>query len=257
MKMKNKIFFLGLIALVSMTMMSCMSVTLNNGKDGKDTTPTQVPVANQVTAMQPFDQVEVAGAFKVIYEQGEKHSVRIEADEQAMKEMTVYVKEGELRIRQAVNRPKAKLENVKLYVTSPAIDNISIAGSGMFTASQPISSNDLDSEIAGSGQILLVAVNGEKSTMQIAGSGSIEIGQLDCRKARAEIAGSGDVNLGTLKCKDFNIEIAGSGDVNCEHIDADNVHTDIAGSGDVNIKGNVRHSSKDIVGSGKVNITVE
>ena len=250
----KKIFMMSLVALVAMTMMSCMSVNLG-GNNGKDDTPTQVPVANQVTAMQQFDGVDIAGAFKVIYEQGDKHSVRIEASEQAMKEMTVYVKDNELRIRQAVSRPTVKFENVKIHVTSPTLDDIEIAGSGMFTASQAISTSDLNTEIAGSGQILLVAVSGDKTKMEIAGSGTIEIGQLDCRKAHAEIAGSGDINLGNLNCKDFDIEIAGSGNVNCEHIDADNVHTEIAGSGDVNLKGTVRHHTKEIAGSGKVNIS--
>lgn len=243
---------MSLMALVAITMMSCLSVNLGNGS--KDDTPTQVPVSNQLTTMQAFDEVEIAGAFKVIYEQRESHSVRIEASEQALKEMTVYVKDGELRIRQAVSKPTVSFSDVKLYVTSPQIEHIEIAGSGTFTASKPFTVNDLHTEIAGSGKILLVAVNGHEAEMEIAGSGDVEIGQLNIEKAKAQIAGSGDINLGVLNCKKFNIEIAGSGNVNCEHIDADDVHTEIAGSGDVNLKGTVRHHTKDIAGSGKVSI---
>lgn len=249
----KKTFLLGLMVLAAMTMTSCMSVNLGNGDI--DTTPTQVSNLNEMTTMQPFDELEIAGAFKVIYEQGESHSVRIEASEQALKEMTVYVKDGELRIRKAVNKPTVSFSDVKVHVTSPAIEGIEIAGSGAFTASKPITTRDLKTEIAGSGKILLVGVTGVETDMEIAGSGNIEIGQLDTESAKAEIAGSGDVNLGVLNCKKFNIEIAGSGNVNCEHIDADDVHTQIAGSGDVNLKGTVRHQSKDIVGSGKVNIS--
>lgn len=252
--MMKQVMKLALVAIVGMTMMSCVSINLG-GDNGKDDTPTQVPVANQVTAMQRFDEVDIAGPFKVIYEQGDKHTVRIDASEQAVKEMTVYVKDNELRICKAVSKPTVEFKNVKIYVTSPTIDDIEIAGSGMFTASQPISVSDLNTEIAGSGKILLVAVNGQKAKMEIAGSGNIEIGQLECRRAEAEIAGSGDIMLGSLKCNDFKIEIAGSGNVNCDNIDADNVDTEIAGSGDINLKGTVRHHTKDIAGSGKVNIT--
>ncbi len=251
----KKVFIMSLMALVAITMMSCMSVNFGNG--GKDDTPTQVPVLNQLTTMQPFDKVEIAGAFKVIYEQGESNNVRIEASEQALKEMTVYVKDGELRIRQAVNKPTVSFSDVKLYVTSPQIEHIEIAGSGSFTASKPITARDLGTEIAGSGKILLVAVSGHEAEMEIAGSGNVEIGQLDIETAKAEIAGSGDINLGVLNCKQFNIEIAGSGNVNCNHIDADDVHTNIAGSGDVNLKGTVRNHTKEIAGSGKVNISEE
>ncbi len=251
----KKCILMSLMALMAVTMMSCMSVNMGNGD--VDSTPTQVSNVGQMTTMQSFDEVEIAGAFKVVYEQGESHTVRVEASEQALKEMTVYVKEGELRIRKAVKKPTVSFSDVKVYVTSPAIESIEIAGSGAFTASKPITVSHLNTEIAGSGKILLVAVEGQDTKMEIAGSGFIEIGQLVTRTAKAEIAGSGDVNLGVLLCKKFNVEIAGSGNVNCDRIDADNVHTEIAGSGDVNLKGTVRNNTKDIAGSGKVNIISE
>lgn len=251
--MKKQVIFLALTAFMSMTMMSCMSV--NFGKGGKDTTPTQVPEINQVTTMQPFDAVEIAGAFKIVYEQGAEHSVRIEAPEQSFKEMTVYVKEKELRIRKTVDKPTASFKDVKVYVTSPDIKTIDLAGSGMFAAKNAINtSNDMIIDIAGSGSVLLTAVTCNDMNMDIAGSGNIEIGNLKAKIVDADIAGSGDVTLGAMNCKEMKIDIAGSGDVNCEKIDADDVNVSIAGSGDVNLKGTVRNVTKDIAGSGKVNV---
>ena len=55
----QKVINLALVAIVSMTMMSCMSVHIGD----VDKTPTQVQQIDQVTAMQPFDEVEIAGAF--------------------------------------------------------------------------------------------------------------------------------------------------------------------------------------------------
>ena len=246
-----------LVVMMAVTMTSCLSVNLNNNSGDYDTTPTLVPNAGVDTHMQPFDQVSVANAFKVIYAQGDNYSVRIDASEQALKEMTVYVKDGELRIRKAVKKlsPDVVLSNVKVYVTSPDIKLIDLAGSGIFTASQPISvEHDLTMDIAGSGKVLLVAVNCRTSNMEIAGSGNIEIGNLGATDVKADIAGSGDIRLGAMTCNKFNIDIAGSGDVNCDNINAENVNVDIAGSGDVNLKGTVKHHTKDIAGSGKVNI---
>lgn len=251
----KKYCFLSLMALVTMTMMSsCLSVNLNGGD--YDTTPTQVPEMNKVTVVQSFDKVSVVNAFKVIYEQGTEHSVRVEASEQAFKEMTVYVKDGELRIRKAVKKtsPMVSFSDVKLYVTSPDIKGIDIAGSGMFAASNKIEvANDLDIDIAGSGEVMLVDMNCKDIHMEIAGSGSIEMGNLVTRNAKANIAGSGDINLGIMSCNKFNIEIAGSGNVNCDNITADDVDTDIAGSGNVTLKGKVKNPTQEIVGSGKVN----
>ena len=243
---------MSLVALVALTMTSCMSV--NFGDNGADKTPTQVPASNQVTAMQSFDEVDIAGAFKVVYEQGAEHSVRIEATEQELKEMTVYVKDGELRIRKAVKKPTVSFKNVKVYVTSPKLTKIELAGSGLFAASNAIGTNDdLDVEIAGSGQVLLTEVSSLNTDLEIAGSGNIEIGHLQTNEVNAEIAGSGNINLGALACNELDVEIAGSGDVNCDRIDATKAHVEIAGSGDVNLKGRILNLTKDIAGSGKVN----
>lgn len=250
----KKFLKLSLMAVVlTMTMTSCISVNLGNGD--KDSTPTQVPDAGKLTSMEPFDKVEIAGAFKVTYEQGDQYTVNVEASEQAMKEMTIYVKDNELRIRRAVNKPTVKFETVRIHVSSPLIDGIEIAGSGAFTASRPIKVTALRSEIAGSGKILLVAVDGQKANMEIAGSGDIEIGQLTIQSATADIAGSGDINLGSMTCESFTVDIAGSGNVNCQNIQADKARVDIAGSGDVNLKGSVKNLTKNIAGSGKVGYT--
>ena len=252
--MKN-VIQLALVALVGMMMTSCMSVNIGDWGD-VDKTPTQVPEINKVTAMQPFDKVDIANAFKVIYDQGDTHSVRIEASEEAFKEMTVYVKDGDLLIRKAVKKPTVDFKQVKIYVTSPEIKGIEIAGSGVFAASNRVNaSGDLDMEIAGSGNIMLADVTCKDADMEIAGSGNIEIGSLVAKDAKADIAGSGDINLGTFTCFKFDIDIAGSGDVICDNITADNVHTEIAGSGDVTLKGMVKHHTEDIAGSGKVNVS--
>ena len=251
--MKN-VIKLAMMAVVCMTMVSCMSVNIGNGD--VDHTPTQVPELNKPTAMQPFDKVDVSNSFRVIYEQGAENSVRVEASEEAFKQMTVYVKDSELRIRPAVKNPKVSFKEVKVFVTSPVIKRIDIAGSGVFAASNKIvATNDLDIDIAGSGKVLLADVNCQDSKMEIAGSGNIEVGNITAKDVNAEIAGSGDINLATMTCNKFHIEIAGSGNVTSDNITAEDVHTEIAGSGDVKLKGTVKHHTKSVAGSGKVSIT--
>jgi hypothetical protein len=250
----KQVINLALVAIMSMSMTSCMSVNIGNGD--VDKTPTQIQQIDQLTTMQPFDEVDIAGPFKVIYEQGNEHSVRVEASEQALKEMTIYVKDRELRIRKAVHKPTVSLKDVRVYVTSPVINMIELAGSGMFAASNPITvNNDLDVDLAGSGRVLLTAVTCHDSSLEIAGSGNIEIGNLTVDDVTTEIAGSGNINLGSMTSKKMNVEIAGSGDINCNNINADNVRVEIAGSGNVNLNGIVRNHTKDIAGSGKVTIT--
>jgi len=252
--MMKKVINLALVAVVAIMMASCMSIILgDNGS--KDSTPTQVPQINQAVTLSAFDKVAIGDAFKIIYEQGEQCSVRIEASEQALKEMTVYVKDGELRIRKAVDKPTVSFKEVKVYVTSPDIKRVDLAGSGMFTASNPVEASAFTADLAGSGQIMMAQLTCENTILNIAGSGNIEFGKLDVKtSAKADIAGSGDIIIVEMTCNKFNIDIAGSGNVNCDNITADDVDVDIAGSGDVNLKGTVNHHTKDVAGSGKVNI---
>lgn len=247
----KKNFMTALVTLMAISMTSCLSIGYSN----KDNTPTQVPQINQVTTMSPFTEVDIAGAFKIIYEQSDEYSVRIDAPEQAVKEMTVYVKDQELRIRQSVSKPTVSFKDVKIHITSPIIKDIELAGSGVFTASNRINStDDIDIDVAGSGNVLLADVTCKDADLDIAGSGNIEIGHLAATVVNADIAGSGNINLGILACTKFDIDVAGSGDVTCNNITADRVHTDIAGSGNVTLKGSIKTHTQEIAGSGKVNI---
>lgn len=264
---------------MSMTLISCLSVNLgehgNNGNKGADTTPTQVPQINVVTEMSPFAEVDIVGAFKVIYEQGGRHTVRIEASEQAFSEMTVYVKENQLNIHPSVNKPTASFKDVKVYVTSPEISEVDLTGSGLFAANQAIScSKDLNIDLTGSGKVLMVATTCNKAHLDLTGAGTIELGLLDAMSTKLELTGSGNITLGDLKagkvnfdltgsgsmnltkmvCDEFDIDLTGSGKVSCQDINAEKGHTDISGSGRVNLKGVVKNHTKETSGSGKVNI---
>ena len=276
MNMKKGIM-LGLVALVAMTMTSCLSVNFGeHGKNGVDTTPTQVPQINVLTEMQPFDEVDITGEFKIIYEQGERHTVRIEASEQAFNEMTVYVKERELRIRSSVKKPTVSFKDVKVYVTSPNLSMVDLTGAGLFSANKPVTcSKGLTIDLTGSGKVLMVAAKCNEAHLDLTGSGTIELGALDASDTKLELTGSGDINVGDIKagtvnfdltgsgsmkldkmvCNDFDIDLTGSGNVSCEDINADKGHTDVSGSGKVNLKGVVKNHTKETSGSGKVNIT--
>lgn len=252
----KQVMKLALVAIVGMTMMSCMSVNIGNGD--VDKTPTQIQQINETTAIQPFDEVDITGAFKVIYEQKENYSVRVEASEQAFKEMTVYVKDRELRIRKSVAKPTAQLGNVKIYVSSPDIKMVDITGSGLFAASDAITlSNELNVDVTGSGKALLTSVTCPKTVFDVTGSGNIEVGNLKVDEAHADVTGSGKINLGTLNCKNLNVDITGSGDMNCDNINADAADVDISGSGDVTLKGTIKTVTKDITGSGKLHFNEE
>ena len=100
----KKLLLMSLLALVAMTMTSCLNGGFKSILDiiakggGADTTTTQVSELNQAITMQSFNNVDINGDYTVIYEQGAEYSVRVEAPEQALTKMTIYVKDSVLCI---------------------------------------------------------------------------------------------------------------------------------------------------------------
>jgi hypothetical protein len=255
----KKVLVMSLLALVVMTMSSCLRVKI----DGKDwnfgghtnDTPTQVHQVGQVTSMNAFDAVGVAGPFNVIFEQGESHTVRVEGTPEQLSKMTIYVKDNELVIDQRKNESSGTFDGLQVFVTSPMVDALELAGSGKISAPKALAVNDIRLEIAGSGDITLAQLTSMNLNMEIAGSGDITLGTVQANEVRSEIAGSGDIELASLVCKNVKNDIAGSGNITLNNLNVDHVKSAIAGSGDVILRGKVGSHDEETAGSGKVDVS--
>ena len=259
----NKYLTMSLVALVIMAMTSCTHVKIGNkdwsifdlAKGHTNDTPTQVHQVGTQTTMNTFDALNVAGPFNVIFEQDEGCTVRVDGTTEQLEKITIYVKDGELYIDQRKNEPEGTFDGMRIFVSAPMIDEIDIAGSGNVTTPKSLTVNDLNLEIAGSGDITVGQLTCKDLDISIAGSGDVIIGMIQANGVKNEIAGSGGIDIAGLICKTVHNEIAGSGDITLNNLKVDQVKTEIAGSGDVNLRGTVGHHEEDIAGSGKVNVS--
>ena len=260
----KKVLVMSLIALVVMTISSCMRVKL--GENGwslinkyghHNDTPTQVHQVNQETQMQPFDGVDVSGPFNVILEQGQASTVRVDGTTDQLANMTIYVEGGNLVIdmkEDMVDSGKF-FKGMRIFVSSPSVKSIEIAGSGTVTAPNALSVADLGLEVAGSGEITLSQLTCKDLKMEVAGSGEITLGTVQADEASGEIAGSGDIEVAGLICKNVKNQIAGSGDITLNNLQVGHVKSEIAGSGNVILRGKADSHDEEIVGSGKVDVS--
>ena len=259
----KKYLMMSLLALVALTMTSCMHVRIGDkdwsitdlAKGHTNNTPTQVHQVGIETAMNAFDELSVAGPFNVFFEQGEGNTVRVDGTAEQLEKITIYVKEGELIIDQRKNEPGGTFDGMRIFVTAPLIDGIDLAGSGTVTTPKPLNIKDLSLDIAGSGDITIAQLTCKDLDIDIAGSGDVTIGMIQANKVENEIAGSGSIDIAGLTCKSVYNDIAGSGDITLNNLNVDEVKSDIAGSGDVILRGTVRHHEEDIAGSGKVDVS--
>ena len=192
-------------------------------------------------------KIKVLGSMEVLLDSGAT-AVRVEADKNLLPYIITDIDDDWLvlkmknGIRYHTNNP------MRVYITTPAITNIKVAGSGNVSSGKKFWSKDpIHLDIAGSGDVN-INVNTPKVDADIAGSGNLNIAG-ETRDVDVSVAGSGNFKGFDLKAENAKVKIAGSGDV---MIFADvRLEARIAGSGNIKYKGSASVEKK-IAGSGRV-----
>ena len=221
----SKKIIISFIALL--TLCSC-AIERDNKRTGKETT--------MAVNVKDFTELEIAGSFNVYFTQGNTTSVKVKGYEKYLKNVKITSdgKTLSIGIHKSWKNLSYFYDDIEVYVTSPNIRGISIAGSGEFT-----SNNKIDTD---------------RMFISVAGSGEVDIKDIICDKIQGEIAGSGEIDIKRITTPNAELSIAGSGDIDIENAVIDNVACEIAGSGDIELKGNIKHHTQEVAGSGSVNI---
>ena len=194
------------------------------------------PVVSRDYQVGNFTGVEVAGPFDVDIRTGARPGVHAQGNEKLIERLVVEVKGDKLLIHPRRNGNWFggwhSSGSGKIAVTVPALAAATLAGSGDMTIDK---------------------VQGERFDGQIAGSGDLRVGQVDVGSLKLGIAGSGGASA-SGRARDASYEIAGSGSVDAHSLTTETLKVSIAGAGD--IKAHASNSAKvDIRGSGDVEVT--
>ena len=210
-----------------LTLCSC-AIERDNKRTGKETT--------MAVNVKDFTELEIAGSFNVYFTQGNATSVKIRGHEKALKNVNIVSNGKTLTIGTKKSWKFLSFydSDIDVYVTSPNIRSVSIAGSGEFKSSTKIDT--------------------DRMYISVAGNGEVDIQDIICDNLKGEIAGSGEIDIKRITTPNAELSIAGSGDIDIENAVIDNVACEIAGSGNIELKGNIRHHTQEIAGSGSVNI---
>ena len=200
-------------------------------------------------AVADFTGVELAGADDVDVRVGGGFSVRAEGPADELDKLDIRKDGSTLKVgrKRDGSWSMSSSKGVKVYVTMPAIQAASLAGSGNLMVDK-VSGGDFDGDLAGSGDLRIGQLAATTASLNIAGSGGIgaagQVGRL-----KIAIAGSGDVDAAGLKAGQADVSIAGSGNVAAEVNGPAKIN--IMGSGDVTLGGKPRCSTSKM-GSGEV-----
>ena len=201
-----------------------------------------------------FSSVSVEGPFDVVVTVGGAHSVRAEGDPEMLDKLRVEVDGRTLEVGTVKERWsmgwKGDRPKVTVYVTMPAIEAASIAGSGDLRVDK-VEGRHFAASVAGSGDLNVASLRVNESAFSIAGSGNITANGA-VQRAAVSIAGSGDVNIEGVEAATAKVSIVGSGDVRAKAMQSADVS--IMGSGDVTMSGTAKCSVSKM-GSGSVRCT--
>lgn len=181
---------------------------------------------------------------------GNKESLRLEGDDEVIKEIETVVENGILKIRNKKNDHwnwRSAKGKVTIFITAKALNSITLSGSGNINVNGLVKASRLTNTLSGSGSISLTA-DAEEYIGTISGSGEIEVrGNAD--KASIKIGGSGDFEGQNFKTSVADIQVSGSGNVK---ISVDKtLNAAVSGSGDILYSGNAK-VSKTKSGSGSI-----
>lgn len=177
---------------------------------------------------------------------GEESCLLISGDANLLERINTRINhKGELEIRPKGNYRLRSLEGIKLYLQTPDLNEVEIAGAGHVEFAGAFYSDHLRLEIEGSGSISADSLYLKNLRANCDGSGEMKLAG-EARNAQINVNGSGTIDALSLISDTVAVNINGWGEVTCdpqEHLD-----TSIKGSGKVRYKNEPKSKSTGVIG---------
>ncbi|MBK6930440.1 MAG: DUF2807 domain-containing protein [Saprospirales bacterium] len=241
--MRYLILFMFLVAIFVLGNRSCKTDGWAFGLGG---VRGEGPVKTETRPVRDFHAVNAQVPGNIEVRISEQFSVEVQAQENLLPILKTVVEDGALRVYFEKNT--SHVEGLKVLISAPAFDGLSLSGSGRLEVLTPISGEHLNLSISGSGEMDVPQADIGQMHCNISGSGDMRLSG-KAAQADFQISGSGDVDAKALAAEKSSTTIAGSGTVTCRV--AQTLKAEIAGSGDVFYVGSPAVDT-DIAGSGKV-----
>lgn len=193
-----------------------------------------------------FDGVDLGMHGEVHITRGQTSSVVVSAPENILPYIRTRVVGGNLTI-DTDRCVRNRINEVKVYVTMPALQTIRVAGSGKIDTQDTWDISNLSIDISGSGSVS-GRFDGDQINTRISGSGNVSLAGTTLLH-NVIISGSGQISGYDLVCENADIRISGSGHA---YVFVNNdINGKITGSGNIYYKGspNIRVN---VSGSGKL-----
>ncbi|SHI29954.1 Putative auto-transporter adhesin, head GIN domain [Hymenobacter daecheongensis DSM 21074] len=205
------------------------------------------PVEAENRAVSAFNRVDLAIDGTVYLTQGTPASVRVEAQRNVLEVLQTSVSGEKLSIgfgRVQVRRH----EPIRVYITTPNLQAVAVAGSGELQGKEGWQVQDLDLALSGSGSIGFDNITARDLDTDISGSGTVRLSGA-AHSHSVDLSGSGKVEAYGLRLQTADVRISGSGA--CYLTASEALRATISGSGNIYYRGRPAVTVR-VSGSGRV-----
>lgn len=248
--MKKQIIIIA-TAIISLVLNAC-TINIDGESFGGKTIKGNGNVVTRNYDMTGFNGISTSLSATVNFNIADNYSCTVSADENLFDCLDIKVKDNELLMgkRKEEKNTSLKATQFVIEVTAPSLESLNLAGSGTFNALSPLNSEEIEVNLAGSGDIVLNTVTVAKAELNVAGSGDMVCNELVADELNSNVAGSGDLKVTRGTVREAVASVAGSGDIvlTCA---IDNLDANVAGSGDIKARVNGK-LTYGIFGSGDI-----
>lgn len=196
-----------------------------------------------------FHSVEVNGSMDVLVAQGDFQPVRIEADENLMRYIEVFLEGDRLVVQNKMGYNLHPTRKMKVLVTAPSYSKIDVSGACNILGQGKINNpEDLGLEVSGAGDIKM-DINAPRLDVEVSGSGSVDL-KGETRDFSVSLSGAGKVRCFDLKSENTKLDISGAGDA--QIYASMSIDADVSGAGSVQYKGSPQKVDQHVSGAGSV-----
>lgn len=188
----------GLFIFIAVTITACSHLVSERGNGDRIT---------KTYNLEPYDRIEVSGAYDIYLMQSEGNDVTITVDENLIDEINIYVRGSRLIIEseRLIDSP----DGVKIEVPAHNINELISSGASDIVSKKPIKSEGLDIILSGAGKMDLKLDVGE-ITLNLSGAALVYL-EGAAKSLDVDMSGAGSLEADELEVVDCNIEISGVG----------------------------------------------
>lgn len=219
---------------------------LGHGIEREDVTAVRHIASRSIETRElaPFHAIRIEGVADLFLAQGPRQQVQVDAEEGMPSHVTTTIENGVLVI--TTDRMVTNSSSIKVYVTLPVIDEISLGGTGNVIGLTEIAAPELQLTSNGTGTLTL-NVTTKELTSALFGTGTITLsGKAD--RSSVTLEGTGDYHGRKLVSNEIAVINAGTGDV--EVNPKQKLRVQLNGTGDVRYAGDVEQLESKITGTG-------